>query len=182
MSNFPENFEAYFASQPERFEKKLNNRARIKNILWFIVLGLASFVLLVSEKHGFIPWAITILLTFSALVFGYLIIWGSKDYMDKQTGGFVVEKSIKKFDSHYVTEIEIYEALQNRDFRAIVDATAKDNQPLQIYVYEDKVGKKFYLLLMKYFSTSEFKGISDVTIVEGADYDRYKKDIYKITL
>ncbi|MDR0230345.1 MAG: hypothetical protein LBI72_14975 [Flavobacteriaceae bacterium] len=182
MANFPENFEAYFASQPERFVKQLNKKARIKNTLWFIVLGLVSFVLLVSEKHGFIPWALTIILCFSALVFGGLIIWGSKDFVDKQTGGFVVEKSIKKFDSHYVTEIEIYEALQNRDFRAIADATAKDNQPLQIYVYEDKVGKRLYLLLIKYFSTSEFRGISDVTIVEGADYDRYKKDIYKITL
>lgn len=42
-----------------------------------------------------------------------------------------------------------------------------------LFSWEDKDNKTFYILLMKYFPPSDFRGVTPVKIVSGADYDDY---------
>ena len=101
-------------------------------------------------------------------------IWLGSDFYNKQTQTKIVQASIKKFDSSATTEKDLVALLEAENFRELANIPSKDNQPLQLYVYEDVAGKAFYLLLMKYFSSSDFRGITPVKIISGAEYDKHK--------
>ncbi|MDM1334436.1 hypothetical protein HXZ86_14815 [Acinetobacter indicus] len=44
---------------------------------------------------------------------------------------------------------------------------------MQLQIEADKEGKVIYLLLCRYFSNADFRGIAPVKIISGADYDKY---------
>ena len=90
------------------------------------------------------------------------------------------EIAIKKFSSSSTNEEEIRNFLENNDFQRLANIPSAENQPLQLYIHEDKDGKSFYLLLMKYYSKSEFSGASTVKVISGADYIQYKDIIRSI--
>ena len=75
---------------------------------------------------------------------------------------------------------ELSRLLEQGNYQELANLPSKNNQPLQMYVYEDTQNKTFYLLLMKYFSPSDFRGVTPVKVVSGADYERYKMVIRAI--
>ena len=102
------------------------------------------------------------------------------DYYNIQTKTKIKQKGHKKFDSGHTTVEELARLLEQGNYQELANLPSKNNQPLQMYVYEDTQNKTFYLLLMKYFSPSDFRGVTPVKVVSGADYDRYKMVIIAI--
>ena len=62
----------------------------------------------------------------------------------------------------------------------LADAAEANNQPLQLYIHEDATGKVFYLQLMKYFSSSDFRGMSEVREVHELEYSEVYSTIKSI--
>ena len=114
------------------------------------------------------------------MAFAGISFFLASDYYNKQTQTKIKQKGHKKFDSGHTTVEELSRLLEQGNYQELANLPSKNNQPLQMYVYEDTQNKTFYLLLMKYFSPSDFRGVTPVKVVSGADYDRYKMVIRAI--
>ena len=112
--------------------------------------------------------------------FAGISLFLASDYYKKQTQTKIKQKGHKKFDSGHTTVEELSRLLEQGNYQELANLPSKNNQPLQMYVYEDTQNKTFYLLLMKYFSPSDFRGVTPVKVVSGADYDHYKMVIRAI--
>ena len=167
----PQDLPSYFRAHPEQFVLKGNTSKKIINgVLFAIVLGLMIYPEITPAGELWI-WRI---IAGIGMVYTGFSIWLGSDFYNKQTQTKIVQASIKKFDSSATTEKDLIFLLENENFRELANIPSKDNQPLQLYVYEDVAGKAFYLLLMKYFSSSDFRGITPVKIISGAEYDKHK--------
>ena len=167
----PQSLPAYFESHPDQFAKK-NDIAKkaINGILFlaFLVLIIYPEITPVGEL-----WVWRIIAAIG-LVFTGLGFYMAYDYYNIQTKTKIKQKGHKKFDSGHTTVEELARLLEQGNYQELANLPSKNNQPLQMFSWEDKDNKTFYLLLMKYFSPSDFRGVTPVKVVFGADYDRYK--------
>ena len=161
----PQSLPAYFEAHPDQFTKKNDiSKKAINGILFlaFLVLIIYPEITPVGEL-----WVWRIIAAIG-LVFTGLGFYMAYDYYNIQTKTKIKAKGHKKFDSGHTTVEEL------------ANLPSKNNQPLQMFSWEDKDNKTFYILLMKYFSPSDFRGVTPVKVVSGADYDRYKTIISAI--
>ena len=68
----------------------------------------------------------------------------------------------------------------NNDWAGLADEADADDRPLQLYIHEDEAGKTFYLQLMRYFSSSEFRGVTDVKVITEPQYSEFYQIIKSI--
>ena len=175
---FPYTFEIYCQNHPEKFEKRTQPA---KKALYG--LGAVACILLVIFPHV-VP-VLPLWLIRAAAVLGALFCLldayvSGENYYNKLSGGKIKRIGLKKFDRVNTDATEIVQAFHRHDFDFLADAAESDNEPLQLYVYEDAAGKEFYLQLRAYVSSSEFRGITDVVTVSGREYDEYKSVIKSI--
>ena len=173
----PKNMDAYFEAHPEQFVLKADTAKQITYGLLFAVC------LVLMIKPDLIPvgelwiWRVIAGIGMGFACFSFFL---ASDYYNKQTQTKIKQKGHKKFDSGHTTVEELSHLLEQGNYQELANLPSKNNQPLQMYVYEDAENKTFYLLLMKYFSPSDFRGVTPVKVVSGADYDRYKMVISAI--
>ena len=84
------------------------------------------------------------------------------DYYNIQTKTKIKQKGHKKFDSGHTTVEELARLLEQGNYQELANLPSKNNQPLQMFSWEDKDNKTFYILLMKYFPPSDFRGVTPV--------------------
>ena len=167
---FPYTFEIYCQAHPEKFEKRTQP---VKKALYG--LGAVACILLVIFPHVipvFPLWLIRTAAVLGALLCLLAAYVSGENYYNKLSDGKIKRIGLKKFDRVNTDATEIVQAFH--------DAAESDNEPLQLYVYEDAAGKEFYLQLRAYVSSSEFRGITDVMTVSGREYDEYKSVIKSI--
>ncbi|MFC2399996.1 MAG: hypothetical protein ACFNP4_11940 [Capnocytophaga gingivalis] len=176
-TEIPQNMAAYFQAHPEQFVLKADVAKKSTYGLLFAVC------LVLMIKPDLIPvgelWIWRVIAGIGMVVTG-IGFYLASDFYNKQTQTKIEEKGLKKFDSAHTSVEELSQLLEQGNYQELANLPAKKDQPLQMYVYEDTQNKTFYLLLMKYFSPSDFRGVTPVKIVSGADYDRYKTIIRAI--
>ena len=176
-TEIPQNMAAYFQAHPEQFVLKADVAKKSTYGLLFAVC------LVLMIKPDLIPvgelWIWRVIAGIGMVVTG-IGFYLASDFDNKQTQTKIEEKGLKKFDSAHTSVEELSRLLEQGNYQELANLPAKKDQPLQMYVYEDTQNKTFYLLLMKYFSASDFRGVTPVKIVSGADYDRYKTIIRAI--
>ena len=174
--NYPDNLYSYYQDNPN-FEEKTNTT---KKIIYGVLFLASLLVAIYPHIIGMTGILIRIIGGIGAVVFGLTAFLGGKDYYNKVSGGKIEDIAIKKFDSESISEDTLTQMFVNNDFKGLSDAYELNNQPLQLYVHEDKTGKVFYLQLMKYFSSSDFRGISEVKIITEPEYSSVYKVIKSI--
>ena len=176
-TEIPQNMAAYFQAHPEQFVLKADVAKKSTYGLLFAVC------LVLMIKPDLIPvgelWIWRVIAGIGMVVTG-IGFYLASDFYNKQTQTKIEEKGLKKFDSAHTSVEELSRLLEQGNYQELANLPAKKDQPLQMYVYEDTQNKTFYLLLMKYFSPSDFRGVTPVKVVSGADYDRYKMVIRAI--
>ena len=176
-TEFPQSLPAYFESHPDQFAKKNNiPKKAINGILFLAFLVLIIYPEITPVGELWI-WRV---IAWIGMGFAGISLFLASDYYNKQTQTKIKQKGHKKFDSGHTTVEELSRLLEQGNYQELANLPSKNNQPLQMYVYEDTQNKTFYLLLMKYFSPSDFRGVTPVKVVSGADYDRYKMVIRAI--
>lgn len=175
---FPDNFDLYCKQHPEKFEQRTD---QTKRVLYIVLLAACVGVLIFPRIIPLFPlWMIYAAAILGALICLMSLLGGVSDHYNKQSGGRIREICVKKFDRVNTDETRIMDAFARRDFDFLYDAAYGESEPLQLYLYEDKKGREFYCHLRKYFSPSDFRGITEVITVSGPDYDRYESVLHSM--
>lgn len=66
----------------------------------------------------------------------------------------------------------------HHDFRYLTALPSGNNQPVQLHVYEDEVGKEMYCILTAYDSSSNIVGLAEPVILKGHEYEDNAELIY----
>ena len=160
----------FYSKNPEKFEDRVNTIKKYRNY------ALAATCLVFIIFPGIIPFSsliIRIVAVLGLLYFGFSIFAGSAETFNKESGGLIKLKTLKKFDMSECDEATLINAFNNRDFGALADAPEADNQPIQLNIDEDKVGKELYCVIMKYYSSSDYRSATDVIVLSGLDYSKW---------
>lgn len=157
-SNYPESLYQYYVNS-DKFEKRTN---MIKKVIYYALVALCVILLIMPSLLPLSSLLVRILAVLGILIFGFAAYFGGEDYFNIASGGKITQSAIKKFDRNLVNEAEIMRMFDENDFEGLADAPDAHNNPLQLYIHEDAKGKVFYLQLMKYFSPSDFRGITEV--------------------
>jgi hypothetical protein len=170
---YPENNHVFFSTDP-RYEVRINKPKKVIysilgafSLLLLIWPGLISEGSLLVRLAGFV----------GILVFGMGIYVGGIEYYNRRSGGKIRDLATKKFDSRHMDEETLQELFAANDFEALSEAPELDNQPLQLDILEDAEGREFYLQLMKWFSQSDYRGISEVKVVVEPEYSAVREVI-----
>lgn len=178
QQNYPKDLTDYYRSHPETFELRSDKTKKTLNIILLLIF---LVILIYPEIIPFGElWILRIIAGIGIVYAGVKAFLLDSDFWNKQTNSKITSLAIKKFSSSSTNEEEIRNLLENNDFQRLANIPSAENQPLQLYIHEDKDGKAFYLLLMKYYSKSEFSGASAVKVISGADYIQYKDIIRSI--
>jgi len=163
MNDFPVNLSGYFYNSPDFEERQNNTKKAIAGIValfgLFLLIkapGVAGFLALLVRLIGLIILAGA----------GLALYMGFTDYYNLSSGGKMQHIAVKKFDSSQISEEEILNLFASNNFQGLANAADQNDQPIQLYVYQDDVEKSFYVQIMKYFSSSEFKGATEIYIVK----------------
>jgi hypothetical protein len=176
-NNFPENLYIFYAKNSSKFEEKVDVKKRnINYVLTAVCLLLIVFPFIIPIGNTLVR----IVAVVGLLYFGFSAFFGGKSWYNLSSGGKITKSAIKKFDSGAVDEAELLQLFNSNDFAGLADAPEADNQPLQLYIHEDAAGKEFYLQLNKYFSSSDFRSITDVTVVKEPEYSQFYSVIKSI--
>ena len=165
-----DNLWSFYSNNPEKFEVRDNLIKKYINYVLAIVCLVLIFI------SGFIPFPVWLVRTAAVVgfvYFGFSIFIGSKEVHNKAGGGVVKGPVIKKFDMRICNEAELINAFNSRDFDTLIAASEADDMSVQLNIEEDKVGKELYLILMKYYSSSDYRSVTDVTVLSGSDYDKW---------
>lgn len=178
QQNYPKDLTDYYRSHPETFELRSDKTKKTLNIILLLIF---LIILIYPEIIPFGElWILRIIAGIGMVYAGVKAFLLDSDFWNKQTNSKITSLAVKKFSSSSTNEEEIRNLLENNDFQRLANIPSAENQPLQLYIHEDKDGKSFYLLLMKYYSKSEFSGASAVKVVSGTDYIQYKDIIRSI--
>ena len=170
-STFPYSPDVYFGQHPEKFEKRRQPMRIAKNVA-FVAGGI--FLLLFPGLIPFFPLWMIYLAAVVAIGFGAISIWtDGSAWFNLQSGSEVKDIGLKKFRNSRDEKVwdRIVKAFETHDFQYLAEAPSAKNQPLQLYVYEDKTGREFYLQMKGYNEKNEFEPLSDVITICGKEYD-----------
>jgi len=182
-SNYPENLYEYYRSNPSLFEEKTDSTKKIINY------ALAAICLLLIIFPSIIPigtWLVRIIAGVGLLYFAFSAFTGSEWY-SKTSGGKITEVAIKKFatpergtEPGGADDQKVMQMFENNDWAGLAAEPEADNRPLQLYIHEDKTGRIFYLQLRRYFSSSDFLGVTDVKVLDEPQYSKFYQIIKSI--
>lgn len=166
---YPSYLGALYNAMPDKFEDR-------KNVFkpWlYRVVAVACILLAVFPEWLPVaaPWLIRTVGIIAALM-GLIASWmaGTSTY-NKQSGGKIRTVNTKKFIREE-TEVEaIVAAFKQHDFRYLTELPSGNNQPVQLHVDEDPVGREFYCLLTTYLPGSKIIGLAEPVILSGREYD-----------
>lgn len=183
-AQFPDNFELYCKQHPEKFEDRQNNRKRVLFAIGVVVCALIVFfpsilsrIPIIALFPMWLPYIAAILCGLYCLL---AFFFDSDTLYNRSSNGKIKHIGHKKFDRVSVKAEQVIAALEKHDFDFLADAPQSENDPVQLYVYEDAVGKEFYLHLRVYTAPSEFGGVMDVVTVSDREYDLFKTAIRSI--
>lgn len=173
----PENLYAYYTLHPEKFEMRTN---QTKKMLYYVLIGVCVLLLVFPSLLPLSALLVRIAAGLGLVVFGFSAYAGGADYYNKESGGKIANIRIKKFDGDEIGEAQIVSMFEQHDFEGLADVSAADNQPIQLYVHEDAIGKEFYLQVMKFYSSSDFRGLTPVIVIAEPEYSKYHSLIKRI--
>lgn len=170
-TSFPYSTDIYFSQHPEKFEKRRQPIRMIKNLLIALV-GL--LVLIFPDMVPFLKLWLIYLGGIVAVIYGIVMIWvEGTAYFNLQSGGEVKYLEIKKFRNSRDERVwnEVLKAFADHDFAYLAEAPGAKNQPLQLFICEDKKGREFYLQIKGYNEHNVFEPLTDVVTISGSEYD-----------
>lgn len=171
-------FEIYCDRHPEKFEKRTQ---RLQKTLYMAGAAVCVLLIVFPVVIPLLPlWMIRVAAVIGLLICAASVWLGCEEYYNRQSNGRIRHIGLKKFDRVNTSAAEVVEAFLRRDFDFLSDAAETENDPLQLYVYEDALGHEFYLQLRAYESPSEFNPVAEVMTVSGKEYDDYKTAIKSI--
>lgn len=169
-TSVPENLYAYYKQHPEKFEMRTDQK---KKVLYYVLIGVCLLLLVMPSLLPFSALLVRIAAGLGLVVFGFSAYAGGLDYYNKESGGKITNICLKKFDGDEIGEQQVVTMFEQNDIEGLADAPAADNQPIQLYVHEDALGKEFYLQVMKYYSTSDFRGLTPVKVIREPEYSKF---------
>ena len=183
-TNYPYCLGVYYSQNPSLFEERVDSTKRTVNY------ALAAVCLLLVIFPSIIPIGnllVRIAAVIGLLYFGYSAFSGSKRWYNIQSGGKITELAIKKFaipergtEPLGEDDQKVLQMFANNDWAGLADEPDANDRPLQLEIQEDEVGKTFYLQLKRFFSSSDFRGITDVKIVSEPQYSEFYQIIKSI--
>ncbi|MDR1026718.1 MAG: hypothetical protein LBL47_04890 [Lactobacillus sp.] len=165
----PQNAYDYFINHKEKFEQRSDEK--MKKI--YMIAGIVCVVLLIFPIIPLPNWLVRVAVVIGGLYCGFKYMYDT-DYYNKESGGKIESVLIKKFLREEVSLDDAVKALEKKDIKFLADATPTTDVPVQLYVYEDKVGKEYYCQIMNYYAADDFRGASDVVVLSDDEYDKYK--------
>ncbi|MCL1938073.1 MAG: hypothetical protein FWF52_06740 [Candidatus Azobacteroides sp.] len=174
-TNYPDNLYDYYRKNPDVFEERVDSKKKI------IDYALAAIFLLLIIFPSIIPLQQVLLVRIVAAIgliyFGFSAVLGGKAWYNKASGGKITEVAIKKFAvpergtvPNGADDQKVLQLFANNDWAGLANEPDANDRPLQLYIHEDAVGKTFYLQLMRYFSSSDFRGTSEVKVIREPQY------------
>jgi len=176
--NYPKNLYGYYQTDSDSFEERVNSKKRAINYM------LVAACLPLTIFPSIIPnLLVRIVAGIALLYFGFSAVFGGKNWYNKRSGGKIKELAIKKFAVPERSAVpngpddqKVLQLFENNDWAGLADQPEANDRPLHLYIHEDATGKTFYLQLMRYFSSSDFRGISEVKVIAEPQYS----EIYQI--
>ena len=160
----------FYFNNPGQFERRANQIKKYSN---YALIAVCLVFIFLPDIIPFPEWIIRTAAIVGLIYFGFEVLMGGVGIYNKISNGVISNLLIKKFDMSSCSEKELIRAFNNRDFDTLVKAPSADDQPIQLYVDEDNVGKELYCVLMKYYSSSDFRSATDVIVLSGSDYDKW---------
>jgi len=160
----------FYLNNPEVFERRVN---KLKRYSCYILVAACSILIFFPDIIPLGAWLVRTAAIAGLIYFGFEIYLGGIEIYNKISNGMITKLLIKKFDMSECNESKLVEAFNNKNFDALNDAPGADDQPIQLYVEEDKTGKELYCVMMKYYSSSDFRSATDIIVLSGSDYDKW---------
>ncbi|SEI82788.1 hypothetical protein SAMN04488018_105117 [Myroides marinus] len=175
-NNYPANLYDYFRANPQDFELRTN---MLKKAIWGFIT-IASIVLIIYPSLIQDGWLVRGLAILIALIGLFNTFVMSSNFYSKKTGGKITGIGTAKFanpprgtEPYGPGDMRIINMYENEDWNNLTNEKTTHDRPMQLQIEADKEGKVIYLLLCRYFSNADFRGIAPVKIISGADYDKY---------
>ncbi|MDR2498140.1 MAG: hypothetical protein LBD28_01730 [Tannerellaceae bacterium] len=177
-TQFPESLYDYYRSKPDQFEERTNTTKRA------IHYGIAGIGLLLVIFPGLLPIAPSLIIRIVAaiaIIYGAFVAFlGGVGFYSKSSGGEIKHLAVKKFATPQrgtipggLDDQKVMNMFANNDWEGLASEPEADDRPLQLFIDEDASGQTFYLMLRRYFSSSEFRGVANPKVISGADYAKY---------
>jgi hypothetical protein len=183
-TNYPNNMYDYYRSNSSMFEERVDSKKRMINI------ALAAVCVLLLIIPSIIPIGnllVRIIAVAGLFYFGFSVLLGNKNWYNKQSNGKITELAIKKFATPQrgtvpggADDRKVMDLFANNDWAGLADEPEADDRPLQLFIHEDTVGKTFYVQLMRYFSSSDFRGVTEVKEIKEPQYSNFYQAIKNI--
>ena len=161
----PHNLDLYYKNNPDLFEDRVDSKKRIAN---YVLIAACILLLIFPSIIPIGNLLVRIVAGGALLYFGFSVYYGGSYWYSKLSGGKIKEIAIKKFATD--DDEKVLQMFENDDWAGIADEPDENNRPLQLYIHEDETGKQFYLQMMRYFSSSDFRGITDVKTISDPQY------------
>ena len=182
-AQYPNNLYDFYENHSE-FEKR-NNQP--KRIMYIVLIALCVLLIIYPSLIPLGNLLVRIIAIIGLLYCFFSFYTEGSSWYNKTSNGEVKLVSIKKFaypesgdDFNGEDAKRIKELFNQNDWEGLLNEGAADNRPLQLYIHEDATGKTFYLQLMQFFSSSDFRGVSEVKVISGKEYSDYYQIIKKI--
>ncbi len=178
--NYPDSITRYFQDRPERYTDVRNIPMTLVYAILAILCLAIAFKPSITSFTGYIfAGGFRFLFGFGGLVMAFLAFMETS-FRDLQTGGKVKDLVDVRIDVDVVSEHDVVAAFERNDFETLAQMPQVESGPMHFEAEHDAKGKIIYCQLRKYFSTADFRGITEVKIIEGADYEKYYKLIKSI--
>ncbi|MDR2475304.1 MAG: hypothetical protein LBD45_05550 [Bacteroidales bacterium] len=175
--NYPENMYDYYRNNPVEFEERVDST---KRTIYYVLTAVCVLLIIFPSIIPIGNLLIRIIAGIGLLYFGFSAWSGCKSWYNKQSGGKITDIAVKKFATPQRGAVpggsddrKVMEMFENDDWEGLANEPDADDRPLQLYIHEDTAGKTFYLQLMRYFSSSDFRGVSDVKEIGGTQYVKF---------
>ncbi|MDH6533995.1 hypothetical protein M2101_000647 [Parabacteroides sp. PM5-20] len=168
-TSVPANLYDFYTQHPEKFEMRTDQK---KKVLYYVLIGVCLLLLVIPSLLPISALLVRIIAGLGLVVFGFSAYAGGSDYYNKESGGKITNIRLKKFDGEEIGEEQIVTMFEQNDIKGLADAPSTDNQPIQLYVHEDALGKEFYLQVMKFYSSSDFRGLTPVKVIKEPEYSK----------
>ena len=173
---FPSYISEFFQAYPEKFEERKN---LVKPAIYGLLAVVCLFIVIFPQVIPVLPlWFIRVVAVIGILFFGIGAWMASSVTYNVESDGKVKQVNIKKFIRNETDADKIVEAFVHHDFRYLTALPSGNNQPVQLHVYEDEVGKEMYCILTAYDSSSNIVGLAAPVILKGHEYEDNAELIY----
>lgn len=166
---FPSYAGEFYAAHPEKFEDRKNT---VKPLVYGAALVVCVLLVIFPAWIPVLPlWLIRAAAVIGGLYFLLSMFTSRTSTYNKLSGGEVKNVNIKKFIRNETNLDKIVEAFNRHDFEYLTELPSGNNQPVQLIVEEDRVGREFYCLLTTYDSSSNIVGLADPVVLSGSEYE-----------